>query len=188
MHRTRYALLLSAGLVFSTWAVDTRAQPAPAPSGDVQTDKARELHIEADALYRRGDYAKARASYLAAWALKQHWQIAGSLADCEKPGGSSIALLAEGEAEVMLTRCTVAAGNGADGPDGAPFDMPATGGSEGLIGADACTGAMLFGGASVKNNCGAEGSISGSGGIGQEFNGGSGSPGSPLGSMNGGLG
>jgi hypothetical protein len=82
MHRSRYALILPCVLAIST-AAGARAQPAPAPSTDVQTDKARELHLEADALYRKGEFAKARASYLAAWALKKHWQIAGSLADCE---------------------------------------------------------------------------------------------------------
>jgi hypothetical protein len=49
----------------------------------VATDKARQLHLEGDELYKQGDYARARVSYVAAWALKKNWQLAGSLGDCE---------------------------------------------------------------------------------------------------------
>lgn len=55
----------------------------PAGKSDVATDKARQLHIEGDELYKQGDYARARVSFVAAWALKKNWQLAGSLGDCE---------------------------------------------------------------------------------------------------------
>ncbi len=64
-------------------AAPALAHAAPGAPGDVATDKARELHIEGDAFYKKGDYARARVSYIAAWALKRHWQLAGSLGDCE---------------------------------------------------------------------------------------------------------
>lgn len=60
------------------------AHAAPPPGkSDVATDKARQLHVEGDELYTQGDYARARVSYVAAWALKKNWQLAGSLGDCE---------------------------------------------------------------------------------------------------------
>jgi hypothetical protein len=63
--------------------VPCAALAAPPGKSDVATDKARELHLEADALYKQGQYARARVAYIAAWALKKHWQIAGSLGDTE---------------------------------------------------------------------------------------------------------
>jgi hypothetical protein len=75
------SLVLVSALATMTATVG-HAAPPPGKS-DVATDKARELHIEADALYAQGQYARARVSYLAAWALKKHWQIAGSLGDTE---------------------------------------------------------------------------------------------------------
>ena len=53
------------------------------------TDKARQLHMEGDELYKQGDYERARVSYVAAWALKKNWQLAGSLGDCELKLGFS---------------------------------------------------------------------------------------------------
>jgi hypothetical protein len=50
---------------------------------DALTDKAATLYDEGAAAYKRSSWAEARASFLAAWALKKHWQIAGSLGDCE---------------------------------------------------------------------------------------------------------
>ena len=55
----------------------------PGAKGDAVTDKARELHKEGDALYEKGDFARARAAYLGAWLLKKHWQIALNLGDVE---------------------------------------------------------------------------------------------------------
>ena len=59
------------------------AQAADAKQPDALTDKAATLYDEGLAAYKRSKWAEARASLLAAWALKQHWQIAGSLGDCE---------------------------------------------------------------------------------------------------------
>ena len=50
---------------------------------DALTDKAGSLYDEGMAAYGKSKWAEARASFLAAWALKKHWQIAGSLGDCE---------------------------------------------------------------------------------------------------------
>lgn len=47
------------------------------------TAKAGALYDEGRALYQKGQLAAARASYLAAWSLKKHWQIAANLADTE---------------------------------------------------------------------------------------------------------
>ena len=47
------------------------------------TDKAAALYDEGVVAFRKSKWAEARASFLAAWALKQHWQIAANLADCE---------------------------------------------------------------------------------------------------------
>jgi PEGA domain len=47
------------------------------------TAKAAALYDEGVVAYKTGQWAVARASFLAAWSLKQHWQIAGNLADCE---------------------------------------------------------------------------------------------------------
>jgi hypothetical protein len=59
------------------------ARAADAKQPDALTDKAATLYDEGLAAYKRSKWAEARASLLAAWALKQHWQIAGSLGDCE---------------------------------------------------------------------------------------------------------
>lgn len=64
-------------------AAPATVRAAPPGKSDVVTDKARELHVEADTLYKQGEYARARVSYIAAWALKKHWQIAESLGDTE---------------------------------------------------------------------------------------------------------
>jgi PEGA domain len=50
---------------------------------DALTDKARVLYNEAVVAYQKSKWSEARASFLAAWSLKKHWQIAGSLGDCE---------------------------------------------------------------------------------------------------------
>lgn len=116
------------------------------------------------------------------------YDIDVTAADATVPGGSSIAVLAEAEADVMLSRSAVQAGSGANGAEGAAFDMPATAGGDGLPGKDACTGNFVEPGLGAKNTCEMEESISGAGGIGTEASGGAGSPGSPLGVMNGGQG
>jgi hypothetical protein len=60
------------------------AQPAPTKaSTDALTDQARELHVKGAGLYDQGQYDKAEAAFLAAWALKKHHQIAANLGACE---------------------------------------------------------------------------------------------------------
>lgn len=50
---------------------------------DALTDKAATLYDEGAAAYKKSKWPEARASFLAAWSLKKHWQIAASLGDCE---------------------------------------------------------------------------------------------------------
>ena len=64
-------------------AVPGVALAADGKQTDALTDKAATLYDEGLVAYKRSKWAEARASFLAAWALKQHWQIAGSLGDCE---------------------------------------------------------------------------------------------------------
>lgn len=47
------------------------------------TEKARQLFAEGVKAYLQSRWADARASFLAAWSLTQHYSIAGNLADCE---------------------------------------------------------------------------------------------------------
>ncbi len=50
---------------------------------DAVTDQARKLHDEGTTLFEKQDYAGACAAFAAAYSLKRHYQIAGSLGDCE---------------------------------------------------------------------------------------------------------
>jgi len=50
---------------------------------DAVTDQARKLHDEGTTLFEKQDYAGAYAAFAAAYSLKRHYQIAGSLGDCE---------------------------------------------------------------------------------------------------------
>lgn len=70
------AIVLMAASASSSYAADT-------PAADALTDKAAALYEDGVAAYKKSKIAEARASFLAAWALKKHWQIAASLADCE---------------------------------------------------------------------------------------------------------
>ncbi|WP_437765501.1 hypothetical protein WMF27_29605 [Sorangium sp. So ce281] len=74
------ALLIAASLATAPAGA---ALGAPDAGGEALTDKARELHREGEALFKKKEYARARASFLAAWSLKPHWSTAGNLADCE---------------------------------------------------------------------------------------------------------
>jgi hypothetical protein len=56
---------------------------ASSPETTVMTDKARELYEDGLVSYKKSKWLEARASFLAAWSLNKHWQIAGNLADCE---------------------------------------------------------------------------------------------------------
>jgi hypothetical protein len=81
MRPVPFALCL--GVFLSAPAIGV-AQPAPAKaSTDALTDQARELHVKGAGLYDQGQYDKAEAAFLAAWALKKHYQIAANLGACE---------------------------------------------------------------------------------------------------------
>ncbi len=55
----------------------------PPSEGTVMTDKARQLYEEGVTALKKNQLAEARASFLAAFSLNKHWQIAGNLADSE---------------------------------------------------------------------------------------------------------
>ncbi|XXT16363.1 hypothetical protein WME94_39640 [Sorangium sp. So ce429] len=74
------ALLIAASLATAPVGA---ALGAPDSGGEALTDKARELHREGEVLFKKKQYARARAAFLAAWSLKPHWSTAGNLADCE---------------------------------------------------------------------------------------------------------
>lgn len=80
--RPNRTLLLTciALMVAGTSAPSSFAGP-PAP--DVLSDKAAALYDEGVVAFKKAKLDEARASFLAAWSLKKHWQIAASLADCE---------------------------------------------------------------------------------------------------------
>ncbi|MCC6555838.1 MAG: PEGA domain-containing protein [Polyangiaceae bacterium] len=85
--RTRTLPLICALAGALALAAPTDARGAPPVETKVEaealTDKAAALYDEGVALFKKSKWAEARASFLAAWSLKQHWQIAGNLADCE---------------------------------------------------------------------------------------------------------
>lgn len=66
-------------------ATTSRADQGPVTSqpDSALTDKARDLYNEGRDHYAAGRFDRAHASFLAAWALKRHWQIAGMLGECE---------------------------------------------------------------------------------------------------------
>jgi len=112
--------------------------------------------------------------------------------DAVEAGGSSIAVIVTGNADVTFTRCDIEAGNAKDGAVGEAFAMSASAGTTGNPGLDACTDASVDGGLSVKNACDDadpnDDSIGGKGGSSDEFSGGDGSNGQPLGGDNRGVG
>lgn len=104
------------------------------------------------------------------------------------PGGSSIAVIAEGESTLSLTRCRVEAGNGANGADGDELVDTAFDGQAGADGLNACVANQVITPDPPTTTCGEVQSIGGLGGIGTQAQGGAGTPGLPDGSMNGGAG
>ncbi|XXY53938.1 PGRS family protein [Sorangium sp. So ce269] len=107
-------------------------------------------------------------------------------------GVSSIAALAE-EANVELARCVLEAGDAAAGEAGAAYSVSAPRSEDGQRGGEACTGAGVIGGLSVKNDCGtpddpSDDSRGGSGGNGEADGGVPGAPGTPEKLANGGKG
>lgn len=67
-------------------AAPAAAQPAPSlakPHVQAMTKKARELYAEGVAAYGQKRWADARAAFVGAWALNQHFTIAGNLGAAE---------------------------------------------------------------------------------------------------------
>ncbi|WP_437585617.1 PGRS family protein [Sorangium sp. So ce1000] len=107
-------------------------------------------------------------------------------------GRSAVAALAEG-VTVELARCTLEAGDAADGRDGEGYAEPALAGEMGNPGMEACSGARTFGGDVKRNDCGtpddpSDDSRGGLGGNGTLDVGGDGGNGTPAGAENRGLG
>jgi hypothetical protein len=107
-------------------------------------------------------------------------------------GRSSIAALAE-DVAVEMARCTLEAGDAADGTDGEAYEEPALAGEQGNPGREACSGEFVVPGGVKRNTCGtpddqSDDSVGATGGVGQLDSGGDGSAGTPAGAVNGGLG
>src|SRR6185437_10486880 len=84
MRSAIFATCLAVSVCATAGAVAQPSTPPPAgPKSDARTDQARELHIKGVALYEQGQFDKAEAAFLAAWALKKHYQIASNLGACE---------------------------------------------------------------------------------------------------------
>jgi hypothetical protein len=84
MRSTTFAACLAASLCIAAGAIAQPSTPAAAqPQGDARTDQARELYVKGVALYEQRQFDKAEAAFLAAWALKKHYQIASNLGACE---------------------------------------------------------------------------------------------------------
>jgi len=73
------AVLAVGSSVSAAFAGDTLSIEA----SDPETERALALHRAGNTYYNNKDYARACAAYTAAYALKQNYQIAGSLGDCE---------------------------------------------------------------------------------------------------------
>ncbi|WP_438033785.1 PGRS family protein [Sorangium sp. So ce204] len=127
-------------------------------------------------IMRGGDGAvRVEDVYVAARAIDPSHEAARGL--------SSIAALAE-SVTVEMARCTLEAGDAADGRDGEPYAEPALAGEQGNPGLEACSAAATLGGLVKPNDCGtpddpSDDSTGGTGGIGQPTEGGAGSPGGP---------
>jgi len=109
-------------------------------------------------------------------------------ADATLPGGSSVAVIAEGESDVKLVRCQLQAGNGASGENGEAFLDDAIAGKPGIAGGNACSANQVITLDAPTNDCDAVQSIGGAGGNGLAAAGGAGTPGLPDAAMNAGAG
>jgi hypothetical protein len=94
-----------------------------------------------------------------------------------QPGGSSIAVMAEG-ASVDFVRCTLRAADAMRGDSPGNFE-PARAGEPGGDGGMACSASVVPGGEPQSVMCGEETSIGGLGGQGSSQSGGTGDPGAP---------
>jgi len=83
--RTRSRAIAVAMALLTTVAWHARADQGPVTSqpDTALTDKARDLFNEGREQFSEAQLDRAHASFLAAWALKRHWQIAGMLGECE---------------------------------------------------------------------------------------------------------
>ena len=108
--------------------------------------------------------------------------------DAEAPGGSSIAIIAEGMSQLDLARSAVTSGLAAAGADGESFSSTAADGTTGSTGVDACLGSQAITPPAPSNRCGDVDSAGGSGGISEAIQGSAGNPGLPQLSENGGTG
>lgn len=82
-HRT--PALLAVLLALGT-SVQAAAQPTPEPAtkeSEEALEKARQLFADGSKDYQQKQYAKAYVSFIASWALKQHYATAANLSDCE---------------------------------------------------------------------------------------------------------
>lgn len=81
------ALLCSLGLAIALLAPASSAQSGAEARGATETealtDKARQLYDEGFAALNRSRWAEAHAAFLAAWRIKQHYQIASNLGVAE---------------------------------------------------------------------------------------------------------
>jgi hypothetical protein len=86
MNTTRFVLIMlcTSGALALVHSTAYAADPAEsAVEANALTAKAAALYDEGVSAYKKGQWAAARASFLAAWSLKKHWQIAANLADTE---------------------------------------------------------------------------------------------------------
>ncbi|MEO7327636.1 MAG: hypothetical protein ABI193_03590, partial [Minicystis sp.] len=81
--RPEIGLLSLCTLAFLATVPLSLAAADPPSEGTVMTDKARQLYEEGVAASKKNQLIEARVSFLAAFNLNKHWQIAGNLADCE---------------------------------------------------------------------------------------------------------
>jgi len=105
-------------------------------------------------------------------------------ADGGLPGQSSIAIVAESQAQVDLVRCSVEAGQGANGKDGDGLAGAAGAGQQGAPGAMACTASVVDGADGPIHQCDKIDSVGGFGGLGADGSAGNGTSGEPFASAN----
>ncbi|WP_437534180.1 PEGA domain-containing protein [Sorangium sp. So ce726] len=89
---------VAAALTAQAASAQQPATPAAASETDALTDKARQLYEEGREAAAAGKWADAHASFLAAWAIKPHYQIASNL------GVTCLKLGRNREAAEYLTR------------------------------------------------------------------------------------
>ena len=89
--RVLVSLTLSLFVSLSVTAVAQPAKPAETKDSKAMVAQARELYVKGNQHFERGDAAKARAAFAAAFAIHPHHQIAGALAAAELELGNYVA-------------------------------------------------------------------------------------------------